>query len=280
MRHDERYITKQIMIQITESPFPIGTIIVPAGITPRYYEFTQSLANLQVPAGSKILIERSCDITQNLNKGIKQMIGDWIWILGDDHGFAPDLLLRLLGHNKDVVVPITPCKVPPWMPCVMHGPAPGHPAIWHEDMLLYDWDELGGMGLLEFPKGDFIGQAGMLVKKPVLDAIGYPWFKCGQLDPGRLQEDMMFCHDIQKAGYTVWIDQEVIFDHYFIAGVTARRHQGKWVPALKMGPSVMVLPDAKPRYNTDAPSVGGKPPLKWLRLPNENDYIKSVEKVA
>ena len=254
-----------IMLHVRDTGYPTGTIIVPAGLQPRYYEFQMSLEGLHVPSGTKLLIERSCDIVTNLNKGIKQMVGDWIWILGDDHAFSPDLLLRLLGHNVDVVVPVTPCKTPPWMPCVMHGPADGE-QVWHENMMLYDWDELSGEGLLAFPKGDFIGQAGMLVRKPVLDKIGYPWFKAGQLDAGRLQEDMTFCREIQQLGYTVWVDQEVILDHYFIIGITARRHDGKYVPALKSGQTVMVLPDAKPLTDKNT-GYKGTPRMLWSRVP-------------
>ena len=266
------------MIHIANTGHPQGTIVVAAALQPRYYEFQMSLENLQVPAGTKLLIERSCDITQNFNKGIQQMQGEWAWFLGDDHSFGHDLLLKFLDHKVDVVVPITPCKVIPWMPCIMHGPQDKTLGFWQEDMLLYDWDELSGKGLMPLPKGDFIGQAGMLVRKHVLDKLGYPWFKSGQLDPGRLQEDMMFCHELQELGYTVNIDQDVIFDHYFYTSVTAKRHEGKWVPALKVGDKTMVLPDAKPRFS---PNMGeGTPRVKWERLPDEKDFLAQERKRA
>ena len=264
------------MIHIPNTGFPFGSILVAAGTQPRYYEFQMSLEGLHVPAGTKLHIERSCDITQNFNKGVGTMVGEWAWFLGDDHAFRPDLLLHFLKHDVDVVVPITPCKIAPWMPCVMHGPSDDDGRVWHEDMLLYDWNELSGRGLLKFPKGDFIGQAGMLVKRHVLDQIGYPWFKCGQLDPGRLQEDMMFCRDIQEHGFTVWVDQDVIFDHYFIIGVTAKRHNAKWVPALISGERTMVLPDAKPPLNPNTEVPLGKEGLKWRHLQTEQDYTHGM----
>ena len=99
---------------------------------------------------------------------------------------------------------------------------------------------------MALPTGDFIGQAGMLVKKHVLDKIGYPWFKCGQIDKGRLQEDLTFCREMQFLGYTVWVDRDVIFDHHAPVCITARKFEGNWVPAIKAGTgSVCVLPDAK-----------------------------------
>lgn len=254
------------MIHLTDSGFTHGTIIVAAAATPRYYEFQLSLDRVGAPVKTKLHIERSCDITQNFNGGIKKMIGDWAWFLGDDHSFDEDLLMRLLKHNVDVVVPITPCKGIPFMPCMMHSN--GEDEEWHEEMPLYHWDELSGEGLYPLPKGDFIGQAGMLVKKHVLDKIGYPWFKCGQIDKGRLQEDMYFCHELQTLGYTVYVDQEVVLDHYFITGITARKNKGKWVPALKFGNDAMILPDAKPK-ELSTPYYKGKSRIKWAPLPTE-----------
>jgi hypothetical protein len=254
------------MIHLTDSGFAPGTIIVAAAATPRYYEFQQSLDRVAAPVGTKLHIERSCDITQNFNNGVKKMVGEWAWFLGDDHAFDEGLLMRFLKHNVDVVVPITPCKSIPFMPCMMHGPE--NDEIWHEDLPLYHWDELSGEGLYPLPKGDFIGQAGMLVKKSVLDEIGYPWFKCGQFDKGRLQEDMYFCHELQQRGYTVHVDQEIIFDHFCITGVTARKHDGAWSPALKFGTQTMILPDAKPKA-LPTPYYENKSKIKWAPLPED-----------
>ena len=248
------------MIHLTDSVHPAGTIIVAAGLQPRFYEFHLSLDGVGAPVGSKLVINRSCDIAQNFNNGIKSMIGDWAWFLGDDHSFSPNLLMHLLAHNVDVVVPITPTKGAPFRPCVMHGIN----GQWNENCKVYEWEELSGNGLLALPLGDFIGQAGMLVRKSVLDKIGYPWFKAGQLDKGRLQEDLTFCKELQDLGYIVWIDQDIIFDHHAPICVTARRHNGNWVPALKTGANdVVVLPissvgELKTEYV-------GVPRVKWTR---------------
>jgi hypothetical protein len=173
--------------------------------------------------------------------------------------------MHLLKHEVDVVVPITPCKTPPWYPCVLHGLDKGGGPEWDEEMLIYKWSELSGTGLFALPKGDFIGQAGMLVKKSVLERIGYPWFKAGQIDAGRLQEDMTFCRELQNLGYTIWVDQDVIFDHHAPIAVTARRHAGKWVPAIKSGTGgVMVLPDAATAGQSVNTQYVGEKRVKWV----------------
>ena len=249
------------MIHITDTVHPSGTIILAAGVQPRYYEFQISLNQVKAPVGTKLCIDRSCDIVQNFNSGVKKMTGEWAWFLGDDHSFSPDILLGLLGREVDVVVPITPCKTAPWLPCIMHGPEDGG-RPWQESMLLYHWDEVSGDGLMALPMGDFIGQAGMLVRKPVLDKIGYPWFKAGQLDPGRLQEDMTFCREIQQLGYTVWVDRDVVFDHHFVIGITAKKHEGFYVPALRSGLMTIVLPDARPPVGKFTAGAGVRR-VKW-----------------
>lgn len=229
------------MIHLTDSGYPAGTIVVAAGIQPRYYEFQLSLDAVGAPVGTKLHIERSCDITQNFNSGVKRMTGEWVWFLGDDHSFSPTLLMHLLKRDVDIVIPPTMCKVPPFAPCIMHGPNDQTNGFWNEKMPLYHWDEISGEGLLPLPKGDFIGQAGMLVKKHVLDRIGYPWFKCGQMDPGRLQEDLSFCREVQQLGYTIYVDQDVILDHHAPFKLTATKHEGQWVPAFNTGTSGLVI---------------------------------------
>lgn len=259
------------MIHIQNSGFEKGTIVVAAAMQPRFYEFTMALAQVFAPEGSKEMIVRSCDITQNFNDGVKGMVGDWVWFLGDDHSFDPQLLYRLLKRNVDVVVPITSCKSIPFMPCMMHGPKdlkPGE-SYWHEDMAVYHWDEVSGTGLLALPYGDFVGQAGMLIKKTVLDTLGYPWFECGQLDTGRLQEDLHFCHKLQENGFTVHVDQDEILGHHTHCCVTARRGvDGKYNPALTFGKHTLVLPDAKPKALM-APYMKGRAEVKWDELPKE-----------
>jgi hypothetical protein len=248
-----------------------GTIALASGTQPRYYEFTSSLDNLNVPAGTVFNSRRSCDVAYNFNRATRDMKGDWVWYLGDDHQFGPNTLMRLLDHDVDVVVPISPCKTVPFMPCVMHGPEDG--SVWSDSMPLYEWSELSGEGLMELPKGDFIGQAGMLVKKHVLDAIGDPWFKTGQFDAGRLQEDLWFCHEMQELGFKVMVDRSMIFDHWFIVGVTARKHEGVYVPALKSGAAVLVLPDALPMRSADQNTGVGPGRVTWTPVPGMEKVV-------
>jgi len=230
------------MIQLPNTGFPLGTIVVAAAMQPRFYEFSTSMERLKVPEGTRWLTCRGCDITHNFNEGVQKSTGEWIWFMGDDHGFDENILLNLLALGKDIVVPPTPCKTFPFLPCIMHGS--GSLDVWNGSMPLYTWEELSVPGLLMLPVGDFIGQAGMLVKKSVLNGWEYPWFKAGQQDPGRLQEDMTFCRELQQRGFTIWVDRDQLIAHYYVMGITAKRHDGQYVPALLNNAEVLLLPDA------------------------------------
>ena len=83
----------------------------------------------------------------------------------------------------------------------------------------------------------------MVVRMPVLDEIGDPWFKCGKFNEGRLQEDVWFCKELQEHGYTVYIDQDIIFDHYWYMAASATQVNGRRVPSLKAAGFEVVLPD-------------------------------------
>ena len=45
------------------------------------------------------------NITGNCNDLARRMQGEWLWMIGDDHAFHPDIVVRLLSHDVDVVAP-------------------------------------------------------------------------------------------------------------------------------------------------------------------------------
>ena len=208
-----------------KNSFPPGTVGIPTGLQPRFWEFIDAVGTLEVPEGTMVRRASSCDITFNVNRIIGVMKGDWVFFVDDDHQFPPDTLMRLLSHayapksRVDVVSPINVAKGAPFYPIVFHGANDPRGPLWP----YYRWEELSGCGLFALPKGDVVGRSGMLVKRHVFDAIGYPWVKCGQISPGFLGEDWHFCREIQNIGYTIWIDRDQVLDHITYGVVQARR---------------------------------------------------------
>lgn len=218
-------------MQHVESRHPKGTVVVPAASLARYNEFWLSVESVKVPKGSRIIAARGADIPHQLNEGIRRMEGEWVWILGDDHVFDPDLLLNLLEREVDVVLPVVPRRDHPFGPCLLHGPiAPM--------MTPYGWWELPTSGLYTLPKNDSAGQAGMLVRKPVLDRIGDPWFEGGKLTPGRLMEDMYFVQRLHDLDVTIHVDCSQVLGHIANIAVQPKVFRGQWYPGYdsKQGP--------------------------------------------
>ena len=208
-------------MQHIKSDHPAGTVIVPSQSLTRYAEFWVCLESLQVPAGTRLIVQMGADIPHQLNEGIRQMVGEWVWILGDDHTFAPGTLLKLLDRNVDVILPIVPRRSPPYKPVLIHGPlAP--------EMRLYEWTELPVTGLFQLKKNDPSGQACMLIKRPILGRIGYPWFEAGKIEPGRLMEDMYFVQRLHDLDIPIWVDCELAAGHIANVTVFPQRYNGRW----------------------------------------------------
>jgi hypothetical protein len=145
-------------------------------------------------------IQMGVDICGNLNKIIRNLRGGWLWIMGDDHLFQPDLLPTLLAHDADVVVPHCLRRNPPWQPVVNS----------HEDD--DGWQvsaELPQEGLTEIWSA---GSAGMLIRRHVLEAIGDPWFTPAA-DAVGLNEDINFCRKVRAAGFQIWCDPAAPLGH-------------------------------------------------------------------
>jgi len=208
-------------MQHISSPHNPGTIVVTASSLARYAEFWLSIEAVKVPNGTRLVAARGADIPHQLNEGVRRMTGDWCWFLGDDHTFDADLLIHLLDRQLDVVLPVVPRRDSPFVPVLMHGPV-------QSKMRRYHWTEIPTTGLFQIPHGDSAGQAGALVRKPVLDRLGDPWFEGGKLTPGRLMEDMYFIHRLHEMQVPMYVDCDQVMPHIANITITPQRHNGRW----------------------------------------------------
>jgi hypothetical protein len=184
---------------------PPGAVIVPCQETARYHRFTISLANLKMPEGSQRIFGIGTSIVANLNDSISQLRDEdeWVWIVGDDHVFEADTLLRLLDRDLDMIVPLCARRGPPF-PLVHYGDQifDGSP---HRRVMQY--------GYLPEDDEPFEVQATgslMLIRRRVLDAVGAPWF---ENSPGKMDEEFSFCAKVRAAGFRVWVDPAVAVGH-------------------------------------------------------------------
>lgn len=122
---------------------------------------------------------------------------DYVLFIDDDMVFNPDLLLRLLDHDKDVVSA--------W--CYQRG-EPHDPVCfeWVKDSNGYvPMRNAANTGLR---KVDAVGFGAVLIKTSVLKGMKKPWFKFE-----RFGEDIGFCDEARKAGFEVYCDTDLEIGH-------------------------------------------------------------------
>jgi hypothetical protein len=212
-------------VRLSKSP---GTIALPTSEIGRFAMFTVSLAGTRQPEYTHLSVMASASVVENLNHVIRQLRDEdeWVWILGDDHVWENDCLMRLLeimdDHPEaDILVPLVAKRNPPWHLVLFKD------AGVHEDglpaWLPFRWDEIPESGVFEV---DAAGSAGMVVRREVLDRIGDPWFKSsgGVI----LNEDVMFCAQAREEGFRVFATADVTMGHLGIFNVRPLRRDGRW----------------------------------------------------
>ncbi len=203
-----------------------GLISISQNTLGRYTEFQKCMAEIESKHPYVVNIQIGVDIAFNFNKGIMAMLQhrfDWIWMLGDDHVFAPDLLQRLLKRDVDIVVPLCLQRTQPLQPVLRKEIGPGK----LEKMNFDDLPER--TRLWRLPYGVYTGNAGMLVKRHVFEQIEFPWMDQGKIVPGRGGFDLMFCKKAQEEGIPVHLDLDNTIGHMTHVGIwPEKKPDGSW----------------------------------------------------
>jgi len=229
---EEREIRKQNqrMLELYESVearFGRGVVGVVCGEQGRWTNFTNAMTYLIRPMGTMVLFEPGVDITKQCNAFInaaRQRGDEWLWIIGDDHVFNPDIILQLLDHDLDVVVPNVLQRSAPFYPVVYDG-------IREEDghhMIKYDLPEHGVHEVFA------AGSAGMLIRKQVIDKLpAAPFQRWGATQ----NEDLEFCRLTREAGFKIWCDVDTQMAHIGVMNVwPVWSEEYGWGANLEIGP--------------------------------------------
>jgi hypothetical protein len=199
---------------------PPGTVGILSGDLSRFSVFQQSLLALTLPPGTQVLWVSGQWVAAACNTIIANMWPEsaWLTLLSDDHVFAPDMLLRLLDRQVDIVAPLVCLRRPPFSPSLFHQDTDG-------EFVGYTWRELAGKtGLLAV---DSMGGPGCIVRREVLDATGPPWFT-GQAGE-HPREDLTTFSRWRGLGYQPYVDLDVTIGHCVAAAVTPKRAEdGSW----------------------------------------------------
>jgi hypothetical protein len=223
---DQSTVMRMLGAEPSEKSTACGTIGLVTQQLARYTDFWLADKALIRPANTKFINRQGMDVTGNYNALIEGTEGDWLFIMGDDHTFAPDILMNLLAHEVDVVVPLVLKKDAPFDPVVYEGEegedeATGLP--FHRVARLPD------SGLHEIYAA---GSAGMLIRKHVLDAFERPVFTTSH---GVQNEDLLFCKKVREAGFKIYCDVDQKMGHIGIHTVYPMWTGDRWGSILDLG---------------------------------------------
>lgn len=190
-----------------------GLIAVIAQENSRFTAFSVAMEQLQAPPGSMREWFIGHDIPLNHNLAVRAFLSEqhleWLWIMGDDHVFEPELLGRLLMHERDICAPLCLTRTPPYLPVAF---------VEDQDHLRHrlDLTICPTKGLV---KVLHVGGAGLLISRKVLTEMRDPWFEYGRLDPTQISEDLYFCDKARAAGFDIWLDTEALLGHCITGAV-------------------------------------------------------------
>ena len=131
---------------------------------------------------------------------------DYLFAVDSDIAFAPDTLIKLLTHNKDIVSGVYIQRIPGRHTIeIMRKNDQG--GITH-----VNWGDIKGQGLVPI---DGCGFGCVLIKTEVFKAIPYPHFLYhSAIDHSNtVSEDVHFCNQARNHGFTLWADTSITCDH-------------------------------------------------------------------
>ncbi len=148
---------------------------------------------------------------------------DYVFFLDSDMVIAPDTLLKLFEHDKDIVSGIAFKRSPPYQPCFYEKCNLNNNVPQLE--FFTDWES---DAILE---AEGVGMACVLIKTDVFKNISKPWFA----PEFNIGEDLSFCLKAREAGYKIHVDTSINAGHvgnYVITEQTYKNYHKNAEPSM------------------------------------------------
>lgn len=188
-----------------------GVVCVPANDSARYHFFTFSLTSLVAPVNTQIRSALGSDRIRGRNRLVTESLAagaEWVMFLDDDHAFGPNLLSRLLSHDKPIVASLYLQRQFPFRPIAYTHREDDDKT--YRPLFLHDYPP--NTGLVEVRAA---GTGGMLIRSEVFRELVQQglcddgvWFKDGEAS-----EDLTFCEKAGEAGFPIFVDLQARLGH-------------------------------------------------------------------
>ena len=200
---------------------PLGIINVMESFSCAYRESFVCLGLLNKPPETDLLRQQGVGITNLLNQGVRYMLHydtvQWLWMVHDNCVYPETILMNLLEHDVDIVVPYC-----------LSGVYPHLPLFFNKSDYSVAHDVAEQSGLVETDQV-LATYSGMLVKRHVFETLDDPWFINGVTKQGCLGGDLYFCEQALAHGFKIHIDFNNPIGSIMNYSVWAERHSdGAW----------------------------------------------------
>jgi hypothetical protein len=179
---------------------------IPTGDFGRYNDFNDCLDKLIKPDNTIIYRAQSNSIAKNRNIIIRlaqQSNCTHLLFLDDDMVFKPDLFVKLLSHDKDVVTGHCLMRYPPFKSVLVKG------INFNNDLELYDLKQ-DDKGLIKIWAS---GLACSLINLRVFENFKQ-YCSIGWLHHDELSEDISFYFQLHEAGFDSYCDLDCHVGHH------------------------------------------------------------------
>lgn len=157
------------------------------------------------PVGREIAAQR--------NRAVEEMQGDWLLFVDSDCIPPPRARLDLLLRGLPLVGGVILERSSEFEVCAVKT---------FEPTERYRLEELPSQGIMPVLS---LGTGCLLIRREVLEAIGSPWFRVGQLVSDCLTEDTDFCLRAAERGFPAFLDCGVRVGHE-VSGVLWPHEEG------------------------------------------------------
>jgi len=177
----------------------------------RFHDFAASWMNLIRYMKDRALysILPGVNVTFNCNEACKAMLesqADYLWLIGDDHVFAPNIVEELMKWQVGVIVPHCLKRVPSYEPVIYSSSIEDGTHMPYLDGNTMT-EKLPESGLTPIHAA---GSAGMLIHRRVLEKMEEPYFRTY----GKQNEDLLFCKRVrEEAQEQIYCDPGIKLGH-------------------------------------------------------------------
>ena len=160
--------------------------------------------------------------------------------MGDDHVYRPDILMKLLDREVSAVIPFVLNRQPPMDSTVAIWYDMENPTVPGRDFRMKFLEEFPRSGLYKLADNETCGDAGLLLRRPVLEAVEKPWYDTRR-SGGWATDDQAFTRRIREAGFPLHVDMDVPMGHLQpMAIVPLVTGDDKWAIRLIAGTKTVV----------------------------------------